>query len=379
MFRIGISKTSIVVIISIIAIVSLCSCFIALTYANPLQNSATTIHSVTNINMSMYRNLVDRVKYLEERGYDTIYVQYLLLSAKYYYEKGDIDRALEILNKAIDELNRVELRPSLPQLNFTIARSTLYIDDIPSTWDFVPIGTVFALSKRGYLVYPRNDPKWKLSCFIILAIGHNREGEWFSYQGRLPLKPREGVFKPRVFIDNEWRILDIAFAGPLYYDYGEKFGYPTVYQYDLSGRILQYVMYIPRNRTWIHKIIDLESNRTLLEIRAKAIGVPMWIGRWNETYLVHGVYAREKGLDIWSGFWDIALMNATIRIDDTEKKFRGIFIFDRASHRVYYIKNAFMPLGLPLAFSCMVIYQENIVIAIANSVNPSPWDTGYSF
>ncbi len=342
----------------------------------------------------LLRELAGEARSKEVMGYDVLYAKYLLLSAKYYYGEGDTSKAYELLKEAEKELENAELLPELPLLNFTIADNTLHLRRVPGVWDFVPIGTVFVLTDRGYLNYPRNDPMWKLSCFIIIAVGNSSDGEWFGYQGRLPLKPREGLFKPRIYLGGEWRILDTVFAGPLYYDDGERFGYPTVYQYDLSGNIMQYLMYIPENRTWKHEIIDLRSDVALLSITAKAVGTPMWLGEWNKTYLPHGVYSELKGIDLWSAFWDMAVMNATIRLDSVEKEFTGFLVFDRASHRVYEpsgispsIDNA-TPLlpedtcqcrfpsafGLPLAFSCMVIYQDGLTIMVASSVNPSPWN-----
>ncbi len=320
-------------------------------------------------------------------GYDVLYAEYLMLSAKYCYVRGDVNRAYDLLKEAEKELEKAEPLPELPPLNLTIAENALYIKRVPTIWDFVPIGTVFVLTDKDYLDYPRNDPLWKLSCFIIIAVGNSSDGEWFGYQGRLPLKPREGPFKPRVYIGGEWRVLDIVFAGPLYYDDGEKFGYLTVYQYDLSGSIMQYLMYMPENRTWKHEIIDLENNVTLLSLTAKAVGTPMWLGEWNKTYLPHGVYSELMGIDLWSAFWDTAVMNATIRLGNVEKKFAGFLVFDRASHRVYepsrigssvvittpLLSEDTCPcrfpgaFGLPLAFSCMVMYQDGLTIMVASS------------
>ena len=363
--------------------------------------TVTTITTTTSTEVlkELFEKLAKEAKSKEMRGYDVLYAEYLLLSAKYYYGKGDIDKVRELLEEAEKELKNARLLPKLPPLNFTVAENSLYVRRVPTVWDFVPIGTVFVLTDKGYLEYPRNDPTWRLSCFIIIAMGCSSDGEWFGYQGRLPLAPREGLFRPRVFLGGEWHVLDIVFTGPLYYDVGGKYGYPMVYQYDLSGNILQYILYVPSNRTWKHEIIDLENNRVLLSITAKAVGAPMWLGEWNRTYLVHGIYNRKKGVDLWSGFWDICVMEAKVNVGGVIKTFEGVFIFDRASHRVYKSSSeayasttTTMPslpevvcpcrfagsFGLPLAFTCMVIYQEGLNILVASSVNPSPWDPGVS-
>ncbi len=331
------------------------------------------------------RKVIEKLRELEQQGYDVYYIEYLVLSAIYHYEKGYRDKAIEIFNKAVDELKHIELLPELPSLEFSIEDNTLYIKGVPTTWDFVPIGTVFVLTDKGYLAYPRNDPQWKLSCFIVIAIGYGEGGllSTFMYQGRLPLIPREtpaSGFRPRFYLNNKWIQPDIRFVGPLYYDSGEKFGYPTVYEYDLSGRYMEYLTYIRENRTWIHAIIDTVENRELLYIKARAIGEPLWLGKWNESYIVHGVYAKEKALDLWSGFWDVCEMEARVYLRrGTYRVYHGLFVVDRASHRVYGVESSYRRLGSPLAFSCMALYQENLTVMISYSINPSPWNPGYSF
>ncbi len=344
--------------------------------------SRSTITSSTGINIdedynTVLRELWNKSISMNIEGYDVIYAQYLLLSSKYYYLKGNINKAWELLKDASNELDNAVLRPELSQLEFDVMNNTLYINREPTPWDFIPIGTVFALSDKGYLVYPRNDPKWKLSCFIIIAVGKDSYGRYFAYQGRLPLAPWEGRFRPRIFINGEWHVLDIVFAGPLYYDDGKLFNYPTVYQYDTSGNILQYITYVPDNRTWIHKIIDLEDNRALLSINAHVISAPMWIGEWNSSYIIHGIYAETRDADLWSGFWDICEMEAKLYYMGSIHMYQGFFIFDRASHRVYLSGSAYNVFGPPLSFSCMVIYQDGLNIMISSSVNPSPWNPGY--
>ena len=333
---------------------------------------------------SSFREVFDllwnRSVYMYREGYDVIHAQYLLLSSKYYYyEVGYAERAWELLENAANELDDAVLRPELPPVQFRIYNCTLYINRTPTVWDFVPLGTVFALSDSGYLVYPRNDPRWKLSCFIMVGIGRNGNGGYFGYQGRLPLMPLEGSFRPRVFLNGAWHTLDITFAGPLYYDDHEHFSNPTVYQFDLSGRFLQYITYVEENRTWIHRIVDMGTNETLLSIVAHAFGVPMWIGAWNESYLVHGVYAKIRDLDLWSGFWDLCDMVATLDLAGHEGTYQGQFLFDRASHRVCESNNSLANFGPPLSFSCMAIFGDNFTLTVSSSVNPSPWEPEHRF
>ncbi len=323
------------------------------------------------------RELAEEIKEKRELGYDVIEAEYYALSAAYYYRLGDLEKAEELALKARELLERAEPLPSLPGREWRVAESNVEIDRAPTTWDFVPVGAVFVKTKGGYLAYPGNDDKWKLSCFIMLAMGKTEDGRVFVYQGRLPLMPEESSFKPKVYVGGRWITPSIVFLGPLYFDEGEKFGLPTVYQYDLSGRYLQTLSYDEENRMWIHTIEKVESGEKILEIKAKARGVPMWLGEWNGSFIIHGVYARTKDFDLWGGFWDVCEMEAVLRYGGEALKIKGVFIFDRASHRAYYGEEK--PRGSPLSFTCMVIYQEDLAIMVAHSQNPSPIDAEVSF
>ncbi|RLE58848.1 MAG: hypothetical protein DRJ32_05695, partial [Thermoprotei archaeon] len=59
-----------------------------------------------------------------------------------------------------------------------------YIVKIPSISDFVPIGVTYELHDDGLLTYT-DDPCWKQSCFILVAIGWTEDGKHtLMYQGR---------------------------------------------------------------------------------------------------------------------------------------------------------------------------------------------------
>ncbi|RLG39518.1 MAG: hypothetical protein DRO01_05480 [Thermoproteota archaeon] len=312
------------------------------------------------------------------QGYDVTQAKYYLLSAIYYYRAGDREKALELVDKAREALENAELLASLPEREWSIAESTVEIDRIPTVWDVVPIGSVFVETGGGYLDYPRNDDHWKLSCFIFIAVGQTEDGGEFFYQGRLPLKPEEGLFRPKIYVDGRWIQLDSVFTGPLYFDGGEKFGLPTLYQYDISGRYLQTLSYDEERRLWIHRIKSVEGGEVILDVRVQAVGVPMWIGEWNGSLIIHGVYPRQRDLDLWGGFWDVGFMEGSVNVGGESHEVSGFFVFDRASHRTYSMPptgNA----GAPLAFSCMVICQEDLCVLVSHSENPSPLDIGVSF
>ena len=372
--------TRYVAIAVLLAVVIGGSFIYVMTQQGGVNPTETTTETATPTTTPSTENIVDYMKKLgyevlklRNEGYATVHMEYLLLSAKYHYLHGDISKTLELLNEVSKELESPELLPELPITEFEVADGYVNITRAPTVEDFVPIGKVFVLTSKGYLDYPRNDPQWKLSCFIMLAIGKSEDGKYFMYQGRLPLKPEEGSFRPRVFIGGKWVILNITFAGPLYYDDGEKFRYPTVYQYDISGRYMQWISYDPEGRRWFHAIKDLESGTELISIKAKVVSPPTWLGQWGSLYLAHGVYPKRPGVDLWSGFWDICEASMKVTYNGITKEYHGLFVFDRASHRIYGIEDIRKagPLGAPLEFSCMVIYQDNLVITVAYSRNPS--------
>ncbi len=324
------------------------------------------------------RELAREIAEKRRQGYDVTEAEYYLLSAVYYHKAGETDRAFELFKKAREALKNADLLATLPEREWPITESAVEIEKIPTLWDVVPLGAVFVETDGGYLAYPRNDKHWKLSCFIVIAVGQTEDGSEFFYQGRLPLKPEEGPFRPRIYLDGEWVYPNLTFAGPLYFDEGEKFGLPTVYQYDVSGRYVQTLSYDEERHVWIHTIESVESGEALLEMTVQAVGVPMWLGEWNGSMLIHGVYPKQRDLDLWGGFWDVGFMQGSVKQGGESHEVSGFFVFDRASHRTYSMPPAGNA-GAPLAFSCMVICQEDLCILISRSENPSPLNVGFSF
>ncbi len=320
------------------------------------------------------KQLRSRIAELREKGYDVLKAEYYLLSAKYLWMSGRRDAALEMIRAAEDYLRNPPLLPEArnPAIRYEVVPNVTSVERVPTSWDFVPLNTVFVLTKEGYLEYPRNDyGSWKLSCFILGAIGRDSEGRLVLYQGRLPMKPEENPFKPKIYVGGKWFVPNIVFAGPLYYRNGSN--YVEVYEYDLSGRYVETLKYYPANRTWVHVIAE-RGGRTILRVVARGEGIPMWLGEWGKTFLVHGAYPKAKGFDLWAGFWDVGPMNATISVGGRTIRVTGYLIVDRASHRAFPIQGSEVGNagGAPLAFSCMVIRQGSLTIMITNTSNPSP-------
>ncbi len=323
---------------------------------------------------SMLEDLVGKVRDLKGEGYDVLMAEYYILAAKQSWSEGDVEKAVTLLEKAKEELDNAKPLPEAPNpaTDYEIVPNTVEVFRwVPTGWDFVPVGTVFVVTDEGYLEYPRNDPDWKLSCFILGAVGLDEDGNMFLYQGRLPMKPEEGPFRPRVYYGGKWVIPEMTFVGPLYYREGD--GYVEVYEYDLSGEYLQTLTYRYKERLWIHTIERVRDGEKILEITAKAEGMPMWLGEWGKTFIIHGIYPKAKGIDLWAGFWDVGGMNATLRVSGREVRVKGFLIVDRASHKPHLEGGAGAPPGgAPLEFTCMVIYQRNLTIMITHSSNPSP-------
>ncbi len=376
-------NTIIAIMISMVIILSLIALYINNISTNEGINSSNTKNVMTNTSLSttisliptnkdfnqLFNEYFNRTIQLYWQGYDILYEQYLLLKARYYYSHGYVERAWDLIYKVGKLLEKPLLAPEIDQHVFIPVDNSVNETRAPTINDFLPIGLIFGLSPRGYLVYPRNDLSWKLSCYIIVAVGKTSDGKIITYQGRFPMMIKENPFKPRFSIGNKIFVPNIVFAGPIYVDNTTKYGGPTIYEYDISGRYMERLTYIVNERTWIHEIVNVMENKTILFIKAKAIGAPMWLGNGYNEMFIHGVYAYSKDFDMWLGFWDVGEMTGYINIKGKMLTFKGFFVFDRASHRPY---NTTQATGMPLAFSCIVLYQKGLTIMITNSSNLSP-------
>ncbi len=245
------------------------------------------------------------------------------------------------------------------------------IDDIPTVKDFVPLDTLYKLTEDNVIVYKSDDPAWGLNCFILVAMGNTSDGHFIAYQGRLPFTG-QAPHTVRISIDGQY-YFGPKFGRKLYFDNGSKFNYPTVYVYGkLDNTIyIEYLSYNEKAREWIHVIKPVKSSEGfILEMRCKALGIPFWMGKFDGPYIVHGVYRNIRDLDIWAGFWDVGVFEANLTIPELGSyQFEGFFLFDRAVHRTYF-GNPY-PSGAPVSFSCIAIFDENFILTISNSTNPT--------
>ncbi len=349
------------VVIAIIGLVSLLLLF-AFTFTLP--------RTYVKYEPDKVRQIAEQIREKRLKGYDVLEAEYHLLSAIYYHKKGDDGKASTLLNEAVSSLNDASLLPQHPPVKWKV-RESFSGGRVPSPDDIVP-STVFITTTKGYISYYRGD-SWKLSCFILAAVGQLENGTDFFYQGRFPLMPEEGPFKPKMYINGRWIVPDVIFAGPIYVNRSHE-GI-LIYQRDLSGKYLQTLSYDRTRRLWIHELRG--PNGTVLHLEANGEGAPMWLGDWNGTMIVHGVYPKVRDLDLWAGFWEVGRMEGFVRWKGREVHLRGFLVFDRASHRSLFSLEK-RNVGAPLAFSCLVMHQEGLTVMITHATNPSPL-RGYSF
>ena len=302
-------------------------------------------------------------------GYDVFKAHEYYVRALDAYKRGERDEAVKIFRQAVESLEKAEPLPSLPKRDWEVTDSNIMIDDVPTPHDFVPLGTIYVKSENGYIAYPSNEPRWKLSCFIYVAYGESEEGDVFVYHGRLPFTG-EGPHKPRIWLNDEWIYPFPTFYSPMYYD-EEKV---MVYNYDASHSYIQTLTYDPEERLWIHEIKPIKGDGPRLKIIGRAMGKTFWMGRWDGPFIIHGVTFNKKDIDIWGGFWDIGEMTAELIINGRRYVFKGSFLFDRASHLTYYYDSAWEGgAGAPLEFSCFYLCQDEFCLAVAHTDNPSPF------
>ena len=150
-------------------------------------------------------------------GYDVFKAHEYYVRALNAYKRGERDEAVKIFKQAVKALKKAEPLPSLPKRDWEVTDSNIMIDDVPTPHDFVTLGTIYVKSENGYIAYPSNEPRWKLSCFIYVAYGESEEGDVFVYHGRLPFTGK-GPHRPRIWLNDEWIYPFPTFYSPMYYD-----------------------------------------------------------------------------------------------------------------------------------------------------------------
>ena len=310
-------------------------------------------------------------EYVKKRweGYDVFKAGEYLVRAYYAYKQGNKAGAKEFYHLAVESLENAPLLPKAKMIKRGLTSSNVQIVRVPTAHDFVPLGDVYVMSKNGYLAYPSNDLRWKLSCFIYVAYGRTEDGKhFFVYQGRNPFTG-EPPHLPKIYLDGRWIAPFPRFYGPLYYDESKD----MVYNYDASHTYIETLTYKPSERLWIQEIRPLNGSGPWLRIVGKAEGKTFWLGDWDGSFLIHGVTVNKKDFDVWGGFWDVGKMKAELHLNGRNYTFYGYFLFDRASHFTYYYKTAAEGGGSsPVSFSCMFLCQKEFCLIVDSTTNPSP-------
>ena len=277
-----------------------------------------------------------------------------------------------ILSAIILLAERSNISSESPQFWRITEEPNTYIERIPTVRDFVPLGITYTLGENNILRYIPGHP-WQQSCFIFVAIGWSDDNDTLYYQGRLPFR---GMFKPRISINGKYLVNVPVFKGGMYYyeNGTEGYPYPTVLVRGQRG-YREIVSYNEKDQIWYHAIIPPDENGLRVEIRGEALGVPFWMGPQEGPYIIHGAYSGVKDVDAWGGFWVVGRFDGKVKVPCGKGKvFHGYFLFDRATHIAYYAQYSREPQkrGSVLEFSCLAIFDENFIITLCTSRNPTP-------
>lgn len=313
---------------------------------------------------------VEKVKFIVDGT--TMYIDYerpfewVWDSTVYGFHSLEVKAFDRECNEAVDEV-KVLIFNYEREGKWPLTDSNIYITDIPTVRDLIPIGTVH-METSDHILKNLPDPKWGLQCFIFVGWGFTEDKKhYITFQGRVPIV---GWMAHRFCLDGNWYILPPTKA-PMYLDDEKRmFKYPTVYT---EGDTFTWISYDETNRTWIFGI-DVPSRDVHVKIVGKAQGIPFWMGKPEGPYIIHGVSCTKRDFDVWGGFWDVGYCDIYLTTPSMNATFHGNFLFDRAYHRTYFTKGG-LNRGALAYFSCMYIHGESDIkfdLMLSHSLNPSP-------
>lgn len=96
-------------------------------------------------------------------------------------------------------------------------------------------------------------------------------------------------------------------TGPSCYDgSGRYFPFPTVHLNPTRNPVLNAIAYDERTRSWYHKILDLRTDppTEILVVKGRGRLAPLWIGKPEGPFVVHGVAGIQEGWRIQRPWWD---------------------------------------------------------------------------
>ena len=258
-----------------------------------------------------------------------------------------------------------------------LTTSNSWITDVPTVFDFVPLGVEFIETTGSQLLW--NGPKWRLSCFIAAGIGITPTGDTILFQLRIPHPTRGSLkdcFPDMFYYRGSWRKF-YRNCSPCYFvERSSRFSYPTYYvygTYSSGDSCIQSMSYDTTTRRWIYRVHPLHGHGDTVEIIMRPRGVTYWMGKPRGPYIIHGAIFNRPEFDIWGGFWELCeVVGKIVILGSGTWNFVGNCIWDRAYHLVYYSDTAAGHAGAPLAFTCGYVFDDSFQLAFAHADNPSP-------
>lgn len=308
-----------------------------------------------------------RIQYREKitQGYDVTEAKYFARKAKQAFDRKDYKTADELLEKAFEALEKAEIITLVP--SWQVTESNSWMRDPITVHDFVPLGVVIKERPDHSLVLP--GPKWRASNWVVFGKGTTPDGE---HTITIHSSINIGGGTVRIIFDDQ-RIFH-GLKG-LYYDaQGKYFPYPTVHT-NPNADYVNAIAYDEATRTWYYRLLDTRTSPStvILDVVGKARSVPLWIGKPEGPYVIHGVYPNTQGVDCWGGYLDFGNMTATFTDPETNEtyNFSGTVFNDREYHRACIGT----PGGGPLSFTGLSLHKtegEVIDLLVLQAVNPLP-------
>ena len=256
---------------------------------------------------------------LDRRLLVCIFVVILLLSGVYM---------VYLYNSLVRE------HPPIP--SFKVVSSNSWITDQVSLHDFVPFGVALSKLEDGKMVIDREEG-WTASNFVAFGMLTDGDNTLFFHPS-INMGGSHGVR----LVFNGRKMYRFLPGSPYYDESGRFFPYPTVHT-NPRNRIVTAMAYDEEARTWYVKIVDTGTSppTEILYVKGKGRLNPLWIGKPEGPFVVHGVAGVKDGwllLDAWGGFLDFAeLLEARYRDPETGVSYNfteGFFFFDREYHKL---------------------------------------------
>ncbi len=319
-----------------------------------------------------------KVKYQEKKkqGLDVSEAEKWIRKAKQAFKEKDYGAASRFLDKAFETLEKAGklLFPSFP-----VVKSNSWITDPVTLRDFVPFGGPLVKLPDNRIAIDRKKG-WTASNFV--SFGMCTDGSHIViFHSSVNIG---GGFLRLMFDDKR---LFRKVTGASYYDISGKFlPHPTVHTNPVEDYVIT-IGYDEETRTWYHKVIYMKTSppTEILNVKGKGRLIPLWIGKPEGPFIVHGVSGTKAGqlcLDTWGGYLDFEKLTRCVYHDletgETYNFTSGFTFMDREYHRnlpigLVTIKNGIATDGVEFdAMSFHKIKGEEIEFIFLLARNPLP-------